>query len=288
MTVSASEAKSVPGQSLGFEADLLGTVFRTTAEDPGLLAELERLLEIVRVVMPEDVTEVLHVSGEVGHPPWILQRNGRATFRTNSRRRLLEHYFSVLNELAIDNFQGLSIHAGVVADGRCALAIPGPSGAGKSTLTAACVAAGFAYASDEALCIDPRTSQIVPYPRPLMLSTTSRNLLGPPEGRRAPGPGKLAVSPLDLGGRTSAGPLRLAHVILPDRGAELALEPLAGSDIVPELLDRSFNRLDDPAGAFGIVSRAAEGCRAWRLGYRDALDAAALIRRALPFSRPAS
>jgi len=75
-----------------------------------------------------------------------------------------------LNALAIDNAPHVLVHAGCVGD-RSAVVLPGASGAGKSTITAACVADGLTYLSDEYAAIDPGRGTVVPYPRPVELAT---------------------------------------------------------------------------------------------------------------------
>ena len=264
-----------------FEVDLLGTRIRTRVDDPVLARRLQHLLGDSQALPAGRDVESFEIAGADGSD-WILRRNGGGIFRTDTRQRLVEHYFSILNELALDNFSGLAVHAGVVAQGRCAIAFPGPSGAGKSTLVAACVAAGFDYVSDEALCIN-LSGDLVPYPRPLMLSEASRRVVRPTEVIPNPLPSKHAVSPADLGGRASHSPLQLTHVILADRGGALGLEAIPSSQVIPELLERSFNRHGDPAATFNLVANVARDCRAWHLGYTNAMEAAGLIRRDVPF-----
>ena len=264
----------------GIDIDLLGKRIRTIVNDPDLAGYLERLLEDARVEPTEGPVEIFEITDLRGD--WVLRHNDRGILQTESRTRLVERFLSTLNELALDGFNGVAIHAGVVARGRRAMAIPGRSGAGKSTLTAACVAAGFAYVSDEALCLDRLTGDVVPYPRPLMLSAASSRLIGisdsPPLAHR----GKIAWGPIDLGGETSSLPLHLADVVLAERGAALSLEPASPSDVIPELLRRSFSGYEDRTESFELLARAAIDCRAWRLRYSDAVEAAALLRRTLP------
>lgn len=269
------------------EVDLLGTRFRTWVDEPDLARHLAQLFAEVRSSPTRLDAETFEVKGGTPGSGWVLSRNGRGIFQTESRPRLLERYISLLNELALDNFPGLSVHAGVIAKDGCAIAIPGRSGVGKSTLVAACVAAGLDYVSDEALCIDLQTSQVVPYPRPLMLSDLSRQLVGPLDATSVTTSGKVAVTPADLRGRISTGPLNLTHVVLPHRGVAPSLERIPTSEIVPVLLERSFNRRPRSPMEFDLVASAVESCQAWRLGYTEAIDAAALIRRSLCFKPPA-
>lgn len=267
------------------EIDLLGTHVHMTVEDVKLAGYLEHLLRDVRTTHQAASAERFEiVGGDDSH--WILRHRGEGVLRTDSRKRLIERFFGILNEMCLDNYAGLTVHAGVIAQGSCAVVVPGSSGTGKSTLVAACVAAGFSYVSDEALCIDSRGSKVVAYPRPILLSDDSIRLLGLSGAAASSDDDKTPLSPADLEGRTSTGPLHVAHVVVPVRGESLVLEALPTNEVVPVLLANSFNRHLDPSAAFNLIATTTASCRAWRLGYRNALDAAALIRRALPFSRP--
>jgi len=279
----AEHTSEVPAE--GLEIDLLGTRVHMAIEDGELTAYLTHLLRDVRVSSRGKPAERFEILGG-GDSDWVLRHHGKGVLRTNSRKRLIERYFAILNDLCLDNYAGLTVHAGVIASGSCAIAIPGPSGAGKSTLVAACVAAGFSYVSDEALCIDSRGLKIAAYPRPVLLSDDSMRLLGIKAMSVSSDDDKTPLAPADLGGSTNTGTLHLAHVVLPVKGTALGLEPLATNEVVPVLLANSFNRHLDPPAAFQLITTAAASCRAWRLSYSDAPDAAALLRRSLPFSQP--
>jgi hypothetical protein len=279
----AENTSEVPAE--GLEIDLLGTRVHMAIEDGELTAYLTHLLRDVRASSRGRPAERFEILGG-GDSDWVLRHHGKGVLRTNSRKRLIERYFAILNDLCLDNYAGLTVHAGVIASGSCAIAIPGPSGAGKSTLVAACVAAGFSYVSDEALCIDSRGLKVTPYPRPILLSDDSMRLVGIKAMSVSSDDDKTPLAPADLGGSTSSGTLHLAHVLLPVKGTALGLEPVATNEVVPVLLANSFNRYLDPTAAFQLITTAAASCRAWRLSYNDALDAAALLRRLLPFSQP--
>jgi hypothetical protein len=274
-------------KATGLDIDLLGMRVRTIVHDPDLAGYLVHLLEDVRVEPTEGPVETFEITGGDLRRDWVLRHNDKGILQTESRTRLVEGFFSTLNELVLDDFRGVAIHAGVVARGSRALAIPGRSGAGKSTLTAACVAAGFAYVSDEALCIDRLTGDVVRYPRPLMLTATSSRLVGTSDSSPVAHQGKIALSPIDLGGETSSVSLRLADVVLAERGAALSLEPASPSDVIPELLRRSFSGYEDRTESFELLAKTTRDCQAWCLRYSDAVEAAALLRRTLPFSQPA-
>ena len=58
----------------------------------------------------------------------------------------------------------IAVHAGVVGTAESCLLLAGPSGAGKSTLTAALLAAGFTYYTDEVAIIERKTHRLIPCP----------------------------------------------------------------------------------------------------------------------------
>lgn len=131
----------------------------------------------------------------------------------------VELVVSHLNQLAVAHTAGrLLLHAGAVERAGRAVVIVGPSGRGKSTLTAALVLAGFAYLTDEVAAIDPSSGWIDPFPKPLSLSTATRELLGLDRGPRAghePPGTKRPVPPATLGTTSRGGRLDLL-VLLED------------------------------------------------------------------------
>jgi hypothetical protein len=67
----------------------------------------------------------------------------------------------------------IAVHAGAVGNGEGAIVTPGPSGAGKSTLTAALIAAGFVYYTDEVAIIERGTHLLAPCPVSLRIKLGS-------------------------------------------------------------------------------------------------------------------
>jgi len=64
--------------------------------------------------------------------------------------------------------KAISMHAAAIGDGRGCVLMPGQSGSGKSTLTAALVAAGYQYYTDDTVLLDD-DYLAVPLPSPLVL-----------------------------------------------------------------------------------------------------------------------
>lgn len=117
-----------------------------------------------------------------------------------------------LNAVAATTTRHLVVHAGCVA-GEGGVLLPGASGTGKSTLTAACIAEGMAYLSDEYAALDLADGTLTPYAKPLgldgdrlvsasVLTPGSVGRSGPPSGIVFPryAPGAVAtMGPLDPG-----------------------------------------------------------------------------------------
>ena len=176
-----------------------------------------------------------------------------------------------LNQLFLAEYAGFASHAGVIArDGRV-VAMPATSGTGKTTMTAAACAQGWGYVSDEALCIDYATGALVGYPRPLGMSAWTAGTLGF-AGVGVDVGDELLVAPSAVAARVVATPGPLTDVVVLDRetGVPIAeLEPLPRPQIVPLLLQRSFNHYRNPDGAVRLVAAVASGARCWRLRYGD-------------------
>jgi hypothetical protein len=145
--------------------NVLGTAVEIAAP-PALLGELRAVLVDLEPASGSDRRLAL-VPGERGFDLWD---NGRIV------RLRVEPVIAAatvvwrLNAIAGESTEHVLIHGACVATpGGGAVLLPGGSGAGKSTLTAACVAAGLAYLSDELVALDCATGTVAPYPKPLTL-----------------------------------------------------------------------------------------------------------------------
>lgn len=191
---------------------------------------------------------------------------------------------AALNRSAIEECEQFAVHAGVVALGDKAVAFPVDSGGGKSTLTAACLLAGLDYVSDEALCVDIASGQVLPYPKPIALNAKSLDLLGLKSDEMTvplSGPEAL-VAPEDVPATISSDPLSLRHLVLASYGHEdMGLDEIAGSEAMAALLRLSFNHYKFGETAFRLAAELASEVTAWRLTYGDPLVAAKLVRTRL-------
>ena len=172
------------------------------------------------------------------------------------------------------------MHAGVVARNGRGVVFPGAADAGKSTLTAACLLEGFDYLSDEALCLDFESTEVIACPKALALSDHSVDLLG----LRAVEQGSESVhTAASLGANFVEGPVFVAHVVRAEVGSddEPSLHALPRSEVVSLLLSRSFNHYRDPPRSLDLVHRVAEQTQAWALRLGDPRAAARLLRERL-------
>ncbi len=234
---------------------MLGSVFRVDAATPALSERIHSLLRPFSCP-----------------PKQVPLRHALSLENLDGLTELLVE----VNRRALGGFDGLAVHAGVVGWEGHAIAFPAPSGGGKTTLTAAAVAAGFTYVSDEALCVDLRALDVIPYPRPMALSPWSRAAL-----RLEVSDGEY-VRPDSLGGPVASEPVRLHHVLSLQRGpSEPDLRPVHRSEAVIWLLGQAFNHFLRPNESFQAVTRLADDAQAWVLVYDDPVAAATLLHNRL-------
>lgn len=263
-----------------FRYDILGTRFRVICDAPSIGSRLESLLEPFSALNGSH--HAAEVSFSVGKAAdggvWL--RTEPDNLWTGPEEVLLGRLIGELNSLALERSPHLAVHCGVVAVRGGAVAFPARSGGGKSTLTAACIQAGFAYVSDEALCLDRTTGGVVPYPKPLSLTSAALRRLG--LERRNHGGDQELLHAKDLGGSVVEGQPRLAHVVMIERSStKVELVPLSRSEAIASIIGFSFNHYKDPVGSFRVTVEAGRGCAAWRLFYDDPVEAAALLRSEL-------
>ena len=256
---------------------ILDTVFEVDCDDLIVAAELSRLLAVFEGEQPTG-PETIRIT--VRHTPRGLrvsaegQGKDPATDEDLDPDAAIGQVVGIVNRTALALAHAYAVHAGVVAVARGAVAFPGPSGSGKSTLVAACLRQGLGYVSDEALCVNPQTEFVQPYPRPLALDPWSARAVG-----LQPIADERYVTADELGAVTQVEPLPLADCVLLDRRTGPAsLDQVSRNDLLAALLRRSFTGWRNPEAAFELVQRLVSGCGSWRLTYDDPAEAARLIR----------
>jgi serine kinase of HPr protein (carbohydrate metabolism regulator) len=255
--------------------ELLGTPVAVEAADAGTATRIAALLEPFAAAAGP--VEMIYRIATPARDRWRLHPPD-GTVTEGDPATVEAVLVATLNRLAIERYQGFAVHAGVIALGSEVVCFPAASGVGKSTLTAACVRSGFAYVSDEALCLERETGEVVPYPRSISLSPESCALLGLPAAE--PDGAEVVLPPAFLGAELARSPLQLTHVVqierCPGPPRLAAREPIAA---VSTLLAMSFNHYRRPADSVEMVASLARRARTWHLTYGNAPEAAALLRR---------
>ncbi len=189
----------------------------------------------------------------------------------------------VINTNAVEtlatNF--LLFHAGAVALQHVGIILPGRSGSGKSTLTAALVAQGCAYFSDEAAVISPTCGSILPFAKAIKLEPDSLPVLR----SRYP----TLAHDNDFSQRTTYlrppdsswphAPVQPSFVVFPryQAGAETRIESLSRSEGFARLMDHAFSRNNHGADGVRQVVRLLEGSTCHELTIGDLDDAVNLV-----------
>ena len=184
-----------------------------------------------------------------------------------------------------------ALHAAAVHNGQHALVFPALGGAGKTTLTAALLAAGFGYLSDDVAPLDAETLEVWPVPLPLRIKPGSVALLRTryPELATLPayGPARQAVRLLPPPRFDPEAAIRrypVAGLVFPDYrpGAAATVQPISPLAALQRLLaaEALLRRPLVPAHIRRLLAWL-EVTPAWRLEYDD-LAAAVRIIQELP------
>jgi hypothetical protein len=249
--------------------DILGTTVRLVAPPPLDVALTHLVSELPRAD-PDSTAADLVLEPRPDGALRLVDRGEVVRARVASDLALATVMWR-LNAIAGCSLSHLVLHAGcVVADGG-ALVLPGPSGAGKSTLTAALVAAGHGYLSDEHAALDLGSGLLNPLPKPLDLDgalvTASSLRVGSVADRCAP-----------------------AVVAFPtyQPGAQVTIEPLDPGEALLALSANTTNlALLGPTGFRWLAALSA--CPAWQITYgstADALDVLHEVTSHLPTPAP--
>lgn len=181
-----------------------------------------------------------------------------------------------------------ALHAAAVHNGQRALVFPALGGAGKTTLTAALLAAGFGYLSDDVAPLDAETLEVWPLPLPLRIKPGSVALLRAryPELETLPayGPARQAVRLLppprfDPGAAIRRYPV--AGLVFPNYrpGAAATVQPISPIEALQRLIaaEALFQR---PliSEHIGRLLAWLEVTPAWRLEYDDLAAAVDALR----------
>ena len=237
------------------------------------------------------VTSYLVTAAEVaedGSARYDLHVDGELLAGSRPLTATLETVLVDVNRRAIGQARDrLVFHAGAVDLGGVVL-LPAVSGSGKSTLTAALVASGARYLTDEAAVVRPETLLVEPYPKPLSLSAPSLAALArseisiaePAASDDEAVAGKRHV-PVAHVGVPAAEPAPIAAIVFPtyEPDGPTTLTALSPEDALVELVPCTFTATWEVAGSLDHVVALVESVPAYRLVFADLADAVVLVRR---------
>lgn len=141
---------------------------------PKFLKDFGSIFHYFKVTRPNldlDDGTSFHVS--IDHTSTIAYGN-HIIYQSSSYRYIVEYLEYQIYNLLIDRLSDYYlIHGGVVSHNNKAILLPARSGGGKTTLIAALLKNGFRYLTDEIAVIEPQTSTVHPFPKPLNIKIGS-------------------------------------------------------------------------------------------------------------------
>jgi len=172
--VPVSSAVPVDEEAFVFERfyRLLDTVIRIRGVDPAMQAVVDAIL-MPGAAVPQQPFEVAIDVWRDGRTYTVLE-NGKPVAQCDKPETLPPVLLAQLAGAAYFTTESLmGVHAAAVSRGRDCLIFPALSGSGKSTLTAALVASGYQYGSDEMVLLKPGSQQVLTAPLGLSLKPGS-------------------------------------------------------------------------------------------------------------------
>jgi hypothetical protein len=216
-----------------------------------------------------------------GRPRFRVHAGGDRIGWTDHRGDAVGFALAGLNRLVADASSGqqLVLHAGVVErDHRVAL-LTGPSGRGKSTLTAAVVASGASYVSDELAIIDPVTRFVTPYAKALELDGDAVGRLGLADmsALGAAGRREWHVPPGALGRVSAGGTVSLLVLLEPAGSPDADPTELGPAEAMLRLLPDVLPQTWSMPGALDAVAELCERVPAIALPRLELDEAVAVV-----------
>ncbi len=276
----------------GFRIKALDSVVAIRSADDDVSVALSQVL--APLATDEQASESIEVAEESdGH--WTIGHADAEPVVVGSRLAAVLRTITEVNNLAVASVpEDLVFHAGAIAGDKGVALLPAASNHGKSTLTAALVAAGFDYLTDEAAAIGP-TLICRPFPKSIALDPGSFPLfpdLAPPAGE-----GLIAalrgrewhVDPARVGRVGGSGPVRV--IVCPHwrAGSVTRVSRCPSTEALHLLIGEAFDFSAGGQSVFARLGRLVDTVPVYRLGYSDLSEAVEAVGALLddPSSIPA-
>jgi hypothetical protein len=244
---------------------------RTNLARAGFL--LDRLLAPFRASTSKEVPTYDLVQTNEGQYPFSLYLDGSRVQQVESASSMLDFVLANVTVQAVELMEDfVALHAAAAAWGGRGIIFPGPPDAGKTTLVAGLTRIGFAYLTDEAALIDPRTGFLHPFPRALAMDERSIDVIPGLRQKLPPDHDQFMryryhVPPDDLRPGAVGRPCRVEFVIAPryEAGGETVLEPMSRAEALMMLAENSFNFVRFGGKAVESLRQAMDGVKCYRL-----------------------
>ena len=215
-----------------------------------------------------------------------LYRDGEPLSSTVFPSTALRHLLWDVNRQVVQETPHLLLfHASAVEHGGRAILFPASMGSGKTTLVAGLLLRGLRYVTDEMVAIDPATSTVWPYPKPLGIDPGSWGILQ--SLRPVVDPSLVPfleegwhVPPGAIGRDVVAPACEPGFVITPryERGASTELVEIRRSEAMVVLAENAFNITTfGTQASMEAMARVVQGSRCYRLTVGDLADACEMI-----------
>ena len=244
-------------------------------------------LEVEAPSPPETVVDILQVRERI-----VVYRDREGFADCSSASELAPIVKSLFWVTAVrDHEFFLSIHAGVIGDGRRCILLPAPPGSGKSTLTAALMHAGFEFFSDEVALLQEETCRVFPVPLAICIKSSGIAALADrftdlgayPVHRRGDGKHVIYMPPTHASRPATDEPRPVAALVFPryTAGAPALLTALAKFDALEHLTRECLAVSTLAAAKVKTLIAWIARTPCYRLTYGSTDDAIAAIREVM-------
>ncbi len=219
--------------------------------------------------------------GESHERPYAAYVDGQLTRRVGTPLALVDELLWHVNREAIMTPDPrIAIHASAAVWQGRGMLFPAPANSGKTTLVTALLSRGAVYVTDEAASLDPSSSRIHPYPKPMWMAPAGVRAVAGLQSRLRPEYRSLSrvrayVTPRALGTTAAEGPVDIDLIVFPTyrEGGHSRLEPIGRAEAVVSLARNAFDLARFGRDGVLALSALVERARCYRLELGD-LDGA--------------